>query len=296
MDIAVIPEVPYSEKSKDNRPGARPASDTRHKSLLGDVGKDDLRFRFVRNEESQDGGRAARYPKHHHGFQQIRWTEFGSVNYAPGQDIPAGDIAYFPKGAYYGPQLKEDGCQLLLQYGFGDDYPVGGKDWARKYQEAAEKLRVKGEFRDGQFFDIDPDTGEQRVRDGVEAMHDEYAGKRLVIPAEGYSTPILMHPAAFSYYEVEPGVHLKHLGSYFDYAGPNADVRISVIRLAGQGAYTLGQERAQIAWSVGTGLKIERRSYRELTSLYSPLGEDVTLGYDGEDSVEIFIIELPRLG
>ncbi|WP_446038733.1 hypothetical protein [Streptomyces sp. SID1121] len=295
MDIAVIADVPASEKPKDGRPGARPPSDTEHKSLLGDVGKDDLRFRFVRNQESLDGGTAARYPRHHHGFQQIRWTEFGSVNYAPNQDIAEGDIAYFPKGAYYGPQMKEHGAQLLLQYGFGDDYPVGGKDWADKYKEATKRLRLKGEFEDGRYVDTDPETGERRERDGVEALHDEYAGKRLVIPPEAYSAPILMHPAAFAFYEVGPGVEMKRLGQFFDYAGPNADVRMSVLRLSGRGRFALGQDRAQIAWSVGPGLTIEGRAYPGLTCLYSPREESVLLACRNEDPVDVFVVDLPRL-
>ncbi|QUQ67123.1 hypothetical protein [Kutzneria sp. CA-103260] len=295
MDIVVIGEAPVNERPKDERPAARPASDTQHKSLLGDIGPDDLRFRFVRTQESADGGRAARYPRHHHGFQQIRWTEFGAVNFAPGHDIAAGDLAYFPKGAYYGPQVKENGAQLLLQYGFGDDYPVGGKDWARKYREATERLRLKGEFKDGQYIDIDPETGERRVRDGVEALHDEHAGRKLVIPPEGYHAPVMMHTSNFAYYPVEPGVELKNLGSFFDYAGPNADTRISVVRLSGDGAFALTGERAQVAWSVGTGLRIASRTYPELTCLYSPREETVALGCGGDEPVEVFVVNLPRL-
>jgi hypothetical protein len=294
MDVVVIGEVPPIEVPKETRPGVRERSDTLHTSLLGDVGSDDLRWRFVRAEDAASGdGKSFETPRHHHGFQQIRWTEWGSVNYAPGHDIPAGDIAYFPKGAYYGPQKKEGGAQLLLQYGFGNDYPVGGKDWARKYREATEKLRIKGEFKDGQFIDVDPDTGERRVRDGVEAAHDEYAGKRLVIPAEGYGEPILMHSRAFAYYKVRPGVEMKRLGSFFDYPGPNADVRISVLRLSGQGAFTLGADRAQIAWSTGPGLRIEGRAYPEPPCLYSPRDETVALSC--ESPVEVFILDLPRL-
>lgn len=293
MEVAVIGDIPAMQRKQDDRPGVRPPSDTEHKALLGDVGRDDLRFRFVRNQENSTG-HSAHYPRHHHGFQQIRWTEFGAVNYAPGLDIAAGDIAYFPKGAYYGPQVKEHGAQLLLQYGFGDDYPVGGKDWAAKYQAATERLRGKGEFKDGRYIDVDPDTGQQRIRDGVEAVHDEYAGRRLVIPAEGYQAPIIMHPAAFAFYEQAPGVEVKPLGNFFDYPGPNADVRISVLRLSDKGSLALSPDRAQVAWAVGPGLQIEGGpAYAELTCLYSPRDERVVLG--AVEPVEVFLIELPRL-
>lgn len=292
MDIAVVSDVPVLQKT-DNAPGARPPSDAEHKALLGDVAVDDLRFRFVRNQESLTGGRASEYPRHHHGFQQIRWTEFGAVNFAPGQDIGPGDIAYFPRGAWYGPQRKEHGAQLLLQYGFGDDYPTGGKDWRRKYQEAAQRLRLKGEFKDGLYVDVDPETGARRTRDGLEAVHEEHAQKRLTIPPEGYHAPILMHPQAFGYFEAAPGVEVKRLGCFFDYPGPNADVRISVLRLSGQGSFALGPERAQVAWAVGPGIRVGGRAYPELTCLYSPREEDAVLAC--EAPVEVFVVELPRL-
>jgi hypothetical protein len=293
MDIAVVAETPVLPKPADNREGGRPPSDAEHRALLGDVARDDLRFRFVRTQENVTGGRASLYPRHHHGFQQIRWTEFGAVNYAPGQDIAAGELAYFPKAAWYGPQKKEHGAQLLLQYGFGDDFPTGGKDWRRKYGEATRALRLKGEFADGLFIDLDPATGERRVRDGVHALHEEYAGKTLTIPAEGYGAPILMRPAAFSYYAAGEGVERKPLGSFFDYPGPNADVRISMLRLSGQGVFELEPERAQVAWTVGPGIRIEGRTYPALTCFYSPRDEAVALTC--EEAVEVFIVELPRL-
>ena len=165
-----------------------------------------------------------------------------------------------------------------MQYGFGDDYPTGGKDWREKYRDATRALRLKGEFRDGLFIDTDPDTGEVRTRDGLEAAHEEYAGRRLPIPAAGYDAPILMHPGAFGYYEAEPGVEVKPLGRFFDYPGPNADVRISVLRLSGAGTFALGPERGQVAWSVSPGLRIDGRTYPDLTCLYSPLDEDVVAG------------------
>lgn len=35
---------------------------------------------------------------------QIRWAYTGSVNHAPDRDIPAWDVAYFPRGVFYGAQ------------------------------------------------------------------------------------------------------------------------------------------------------------------------------------------------
>jgi hypothetical protein len=290
MDLATVADVP--PHVRENSPGGRPGSTVRQ-TLLGDEAPDGLQFRLARNQEGLEEGVAFQTPRHHHGFQQIRWTESGSVNFAPGQDIDAGDLAYFPRGAYYGPQLKDQGVQLLLQFGFFDEYPAGGKDWYRKYQEGMQALRLSGRFEDGLYFDTDPQTGAQRQRDAVEALFEHRTRRKLVVPAEGYASPIVMHPAAFSYYPAAAGLELKPLGRFHDHPGPNGDVRISQARLSKGGAYRLGRERAQVAWTISPGLELEGRRYPELTCLYSAREEEMQLG--AFEAVELFIVEFPRL-
>lgn len=289
MDLAIVAETPLHVR--DNGPGGRPGS-TERQTLLGDEAADGLRFRLARNQEGLGDGAAFTTPRHHHGFQQIRWTESGSVNFAPGQDIDAGDLAYFPRGAYYGPQVKDNGVQFLLQFGFGDEYPIGGKDWYMNYQAGMQALRLKGSFEDGEYVDIDPDTGKERRRDAVEALFEFRAKKKVVIRAEGYAAPVMMHPRAFGFYRAAPGVEMKHLGRFFDHPGPNGDVRISLIRLSRGGVFRLSPDRAHVAWTTGPGLELEGRTYPELTCLYSARSEEMVLG---GDDVEIFIVELPRL-
>jgi hypothetical protein len=290
MDLAIVAEVPLHVK--DNGPSGRPG-DTERQTLLGDQAPDGLRFRLVRNQEGRGGGKPFTTPRHHHGFQQIRWTESGSVNFAPGRDIAAGDLAYFPRGAYYGPQVKDNGTQLLLQFGFGDEYPSGGKEWYRHYQEGMRALSLRGTFEDGVFTDIDPETGEQRQRDAVEALFEERTKKKMVIPAEGYAAPTVMHPQAFAYYQAAPGVEIKHLGRFYDHPGPNGDVRIYMVRLSEGGVHQLGADRGQVTWTISPGLQFDGRVLPELTCVYSNRGEETAL--TGSDNVEIFVVEFPRL-
>ena len=287
MDIVTTAEVPVLEPLKGPvRPGS-----TIRQTLLGDEAEDGLNFKLGRNQEGF-GDEAFQTPRHRHAFQQIRWTESGSVNFAPGQDIAEGDIAYFPRGTHYGPQLKDQGVQFLLQFGFGDEF-LGGKDWYRVLQEGTAALSARGTFKDGIFSDIDPETGKQRNRDAVAALYEERTGKKIEIPNPGYEAPILMHPKAFSYYQAALGVEIRHLGRYQDHPGPNADVRISMLRLSDNGIHLLRSDRAQVAWSISAGLRIDGRAYPKLTCLYSPRGhEDVVSGVDG---VELFVVELPRL-
>src|SRR5215467_11923517 len=43
-------------------------------------------------------------PRHRHNFDQIRFCLEGSMNYAPGKNLDAGTVGYFPEGTFYGPQ------------------------------------------------------------------------------------------------------------------------------------------------------------------------------------------------
>jgi hypothetical protein len=289
MDIAVIADVP--PHSQEWGAAIRPGFTVRQ-TLLGDEAADGLNFRFVRNHEGL-ANEAFRTPRHHHPFQQIRWAETDSVNFAPGQDIPEGDIAYFPRGTYYGPQRKDRGAALLLQFGFGDEYQGGGKDWYERLGESIKGLESRGTLQDGVFAEIDPLTGQTRQRDAVAAVLEDRANKVIPIPAEGYAAPILMHPRAFSYHPASPGVEIKYLGRFYDHPGPRADVRLSMLRLSQSGTHHLRSDRAQVVWSVNDGLRIDGRAYPGLTCLYSARGEDAVLS--GIDSVEVFVIELPRL-
>jgi hypothetical protein len=283
MDIAIAEEV--QTQADDHESSVRNGVVLR-KWLLSGEAPDGLAFRLFRSKY-QEGEKAFQSPRHHHGFQQIRWAESGSINYAPDQDIPEGDIAYFPRGAYYGPQLKDKGVSLLLQYGFGPELSRG-RDPLRRSREG----RDRADTDSGRTVEIQS-TGATVGSDVAERVAPEVVGATYEVPPEGYEAAILMHPQAFDYYEVGPGIEIKHLGGFYDHSGPNADVRISMIRLSDGGVYTLGGERAQLAWTTSPGLQIAERTYPELTTLYSPRDEETTIA--GIDGVEIYLIEFPRL-
>ena len=285
MEIAVAGEIQSEWRGEATRTGKTP----RKWMLVGDA-EDGLGFRVVRSEY-QPGQDAFETPRHHHAFQQIRWSEKGALNFAPDQDVNEGDIAYFPRGTFYGPQRRDNGIGLTLQFGFGLEM-LGGKDASQVYREGIERLKARGRIVDGEYIDTDPETGLERRRDPAEAVTEEVTGKKFRIPDEGYATPILMHPDAYEYYQAAPGVELKHLGAFYDHPGPNADIRLSMIRLTGEAIYTLGDDRAQVAWAT-TGLRINGTSYEDLTCVYSPRGEVSALAC--AEAAEIYLIEFPRL-
>lgn len=294
MEIVIAADVPTLGQNLGGE-SSRAGSYNGQRLLQGDA-PDGLNFVFLRNQFFLKGDEAFRTPRHRHTFAQIKFVEKGSSNFAPDQFIFPGDICYFPRGAYYGPQLKDDGTSIGMQFGFNGQHQKG-KVWEGYRAEALQRLKARGTVADGTFTEIDPVTGETQERDGVEAIYAEqyemHTNQKFVVPPEGYEAPILMHPKAFSYYQAGPGVELKHLGCFYDQPGPNGDVRISMARLSDGGVYRLSAERAQLAWTTSAGLQINGRSYPELTSLYCPRGEDGAIS--GADGVEVYVVEFPRL-
>jgi hypothetical protein len=285
MEIAVAGEVEVQETRYPTRPGVN-----RVQWLLQCEQPDGFALRLYR-VEYQGGDKANSTPRHHHAFQQIRFTERGFMNYGPGQDIQEGDIAYFPKGTYYGPQSRDQGVGLTLQFGIGKEM-LGGKDSYKVYSDGVEKLRKLGKVENGNFTDTDPATGKPRIRDTWQAVAEELTGERFIIPEGRYETAILMHPLAYEYVEIAPGVETKQLGAFNDHAGRHGNVCISMIRLSPKGVYRLGPERGQLIWSLSDGLLLEGKKYPEMTCLFSPREETAEIG--SEELVELYLIEFPR--
>ena len=297
MQIVEIADIPTSTKSGSSlRKGG-----TVRQNLLADNTVDGLNFRFIRSQY-QGGEDAFESPKHHHSFQQVRFTEYGSVNYAPGRDIPQGDIAYFPRGAYYGPQRKDHGVGLLLQFGFYGEHQAG-PEWTQHRAGALERLNLRGRFEGGIYYERDESTGQENPRDAVQAQYEEQylakMGKPFSIPSERYAEPILMHVAAFSYYPLGEGIRIKQLGHFFDHPGPNADIRISMIELSNGASFDFGPDRAQIAWTLDAGLHVLNRTYGKSTCLYSPREETLSVCADTKAAerkvIEVYVLELPSL-
>jgi len=293
MQIVIAAEV---EPDRKNVGQTLRTGTTVRQSLLADDTPDGLNF-TVNRTEWLPGDNANTTPRHHHAFQQIRWAERGTVNYAPDQDIPEGDLAYFPRGAWYGPQARDHGISLTIQFGFDGEKQHGSAFWNRYQAGAMERLQARGTFENGLFIEIDPATGDRRETDSVEALYEEqyamHTNRKFVIPAAGYETPILIHPAVASYYQAAPGVEVKQLGRFFDHPGPNADVRFSMIRLTDGGTYLLGADRAQIGWTRSAGLRVGGRDYPEGTYFYSARDEDAKIS--GNHGVELILVEFPRL-
>jgi hypothetical protein len=298
MRILVGADVPvYNPTAGKHEIGSvRPLGGTLVQRLFSDETPDGLNFRMLRSH-FHGGDGAYDTPRHRHAFQQIRWAQSGNLNYAPGQDIPEGAIAYFPKATWYGPQHKATGISVAIQLGFHGEQQ-SGPAWDEVRPLALAALQETGTIQDGVYIQVDPVTGEETRTDSVQALfakqYELRFGAPWETPAEGYEAPILMHPDAFEYFLISDGVECKRLGNYFDHPGPNADVRLSMLRLASGASYTLSAERAQLFWNTVDGLRIDANNYPELTFAYSPRDEDGVISAT-QDSVEVVLVELPRL-
>jgi hypothetical protein len=264
--------------------------------LLQDDAPDGLNFVFRRSQGARQGDGAYRAPRHCHTFQQVKFAEKGDQNFAPGQDIPEGCVAYFPRGAYYGPLTKKPGISSSIQFGLGLGAHQKGKAWEALRPEALKRLKARGTVENNIYTDVDPETGELRRRDWVQAIYEEQyqmrTQRKLTFRPRTYEAPVLMNPEAFAYYEIAHGVEIKQLGCFFDDPGPNGDTRISMIRLSNGGTYRLEADRAQAVRTVSPGLQIDRRNYPALTHVYSPRGESASMS--GLENVEVYLVEFPR--
>jgi hypothetical protein len=287
---------------------------------LSALAEDGLGFRFMRGESS--GNKPIHVPRHHHPFAQIRWAEKGPRCYGFKEYIEEGDVGYFPRAAYYGPELLGDQAGLIsttLQFGFNTEYmPLKDEvEWNMGREGAdhgtyATRLPAHGIARRGQFaaneapeqlitpterhptwrIDSYPGVEIDNWRESRRPVAGQPSARRP-IPQESYEAVIVMHPKAQTYYPVSSGVEVKPLGRFYDHQGPNGDTGLTQIRLSDDGEYQLGRDRAQLVWSTGLGLAIEDRAYPAVTSVYSPRGEELALACDG--AVEVFVVEFPRL-
>lgn len=272
------------------------AANREFKKLLVDDAPDGFNFWLFRSSHKDVGDDGFRAPRHNHTFQQIQFMEEGERDWAPGQYINQGEIAYMPRGTYYGPQhVTSPMIAWGIQYGFNGEQQRGDF-WESKRPEAMERLRARGKIENGLFIETDPETGKVTSRDAMDALYDEryfmVHGKHLVIPPARYEMPIIMRPQNFVYYEIAPGVEVKQLGRFFDQDGPNGDVSMAVVRLTG-GVYTLRADRPQAAWAVAAGLEADGKVLPERAAVYSPRGEEARIG--GKDGLEVIVVEFPRL-
>jgi hypothetical protein len=201
-------------------------------------------------------------PRHRHTFEQIRYTVEGRQNYAPGKYLPEGWLAYFPAGAYYGPQREKEGTTLTLQFGEG---------YLTKEQRDRAQLELgkRGRFENGVFRANEPIDG-RKNQDAVEAMFEVIHGRKLEYPEPRYAGPIAIDPSAFAWLPLGEGISHKPLGSFTE-----RDVRISMVRWDDDASYSLGDGRTHFVFSLTGTVRVGGETHPPRTLVWSIFGEEV---------------------
>jgi hypothetical protein len=227
-------------------------------------------------------------PRHRHNFDQIRFPINGAFEYTKGTTLPAGWVGYFPEGAYYGPQLRQPGLQMLvIQFGGAGGCGYLGEEELR---EARGALTARGAFVEGVFSWLD-EKGKKHNKDGFEACWEESMGRKLEYPAPRYDGQIKMNPANFEWIEdaTYQGVAHKWLGTFTE-----RNIRMGFSRLSIGANLAVGDHDAPEFLFLAKGsVAINDKRY----GLHSAFGFEANEGpiiVEGFENSELLRVQLPR--
>ena len=193
-------------------------------------------------------------PRHRHNFDQVRLCLEGAMNYAPGKDLKAGTVGYFPEGTFYGPQ-SDTGVSIILLLQMGGSAGYGFMGY-RQLTDGYKKLSGLGSF-DGGIFCRHTADGRVIRQDGYEAIWEDVNGRAVQYPPPRYLDPVIIYPDSFGWLATrDPGFELKHMATF------------------GERALNIGEIRA----TRGSRHKVDRHRAPELLFVESGAMRDVTSG------------------
>ncbi len=227
-------------------------------------------------------------PRHRHNFDQIRFCLEGSMNYAPGKNLTAGTVGYFPEGTFYGPQQDTTGSIVLLLQ-MGGAAGTGFMSY-RQLNDGYQRLSDLGQFDKGVFTRGSADGRTQR-KDGYEAIW-EYVNRREVeYPPPRYEEPVVMHPENFGWRAIGGGFDFKHLGSFGE-----RGLEAGFIRGPRGATHTLGAlPSPELALVTKGAFAVENRSGEKFDthSAWYVDARDQGTKFEVLEDVEFFLIRLP---
>jgi hypothetical protein len=152
-------------------------------------------------------------PRHTHIFDQYRYNMTGKRQIKDGF-LEAGEVAFYPEGVYYGPQLQEEECTglgLQFQGLTGIRYLTH-----KELGDARKALSAEGgTFKGGVYTKILPD-GRKINRDSHLACTEYVTGHKVEFPKPRFDKPIVMKPQGSPWIGDRKldGVEHKHLGLF----------------------------------------------------------------------------------
>jgi hypothetical protein len=242
-------------------------------------------YRISVNYAERDNDRGGR---HRHNFEQIRFPMEGEFIYTKDKVVPTGSVAYFPEGAYYGPQLRRKGTRMMVcQFGGASGHGYLGIE---QRQASYEALSAKGHFEKGYYTYKDED-GKRHNQDAFEAVWEHAMGKKLEYPTPRYPDVVIMNPANFSWVGDAnmPGVERKWIGKFTE-----RNTRIGFIRVDAGATLTAGQHDApEVLFLVSGSVHCQDRTYAKHSAFGFEPGEgEVPIA--AKEVSEICSIQFPK--
>jgi mannose-6-phosphate isomerase-like protein (cupin superfamily) len=273
VDIIDTAAMPWGENLAAQRSGGMA-----HKRLFeGQEGSPD-NYLLVLALESSD----YYSPRHRHAWDQVRYCLEGAVPIARGLAVEAGEVAYFPAGAPYGPQEGgPDRIELLLQFGGADGQGYIGAD---RLKSAREEMSSFGRFEKGVFTREQGDG--RRNQDAYEAIWEHVTGRPIAYPDPAYKTPVIARPSSVPWEGAEGGVAHKKVALF-----PHRGLSIEFIRLASGVRHEAGtSESRRLAFITrGNGMCGDGALPAQAAIRVEP-GEDFTV--EAESEMELLLLSI----
>ena len=230
-------------------------------------------------------------PRHRHNFDQVRLCLEGAMNYAPGKDLKAGTVGYFPEGTFYGPQSDTSKSEvLLLQMGGAAGY---GFMSYQQLNAGYERLSDLGNFDRGVFSRSTRD-GRLERKDSYEAVWEYVNGREVEYPPPRYEEPVVIHPPGFNWIGTrDPGFELKHLGTFGE-----RGMAIGMIRATRGSRHLVDRHRSPELLFVMRGAIRDVTSGEVLDTHSAFRVDEADTGREIEvvEDVELFFVLLPLFG
>jgi hypothetical protein len=221
-------------------------------------------------------------PRHHHNFDQIRFTVTGNVVYGRKSYGP-GTCGYFPESVFYGATKFDDTTarDVVLQFPGPSAAPFFSTDESRR---GTAELQAQGvRFENGAAHY--PDGHNQ---DGFEAVWEHLAGRKIEYAPARYDDPVRVMSQSFPWLSTgAPGVTSKHLG-YFNEGGPNVHlVHLEPGARTAKGAL----DCAQIRFVVDGELEYAGTTCPSVSCLYYPPGASYE-GLESRSGATVLVIQM----
>jgi hypothetical protein len=217
-------------------------------------------------------------PRHHHDFEQIRISMTGEQDFGLGQITEEGWIAYFPAGAYYGPERIDGASIFQIQW---SDTWVSRADNERAYAELSET----GEFAGGKYTWTDAE-GIVQTKDALNAIWEHVWKREASFPIPRYPQPILMNPEGFEYIKHDTGISTKVLGRFTE-----RDLVIEKVRWDERTSYPMPADRTYCMFTNVGDIDVAGQRCGRHTVVWSDFGETVEV--IGEPGAEALCIGFP---